>query len=70
MDRPRLCKDCKWFEQKPKPNSLEPQCLNPLNSHFDPIYGGEKHAWSPSWLRSPAGEHLCGPEAKWFEQDL
>ena len=41
-------------------------CENPKNLQEDPVLGGTKR-WTPSWLRSPAGEELCGPDANWFE---
>ena len=60
-----FCVDCKWIAP-PRKSSIDPACDNPLNRVLD-LVSGKKVEWTPSWLRSPAGEHLCGPHGKWFE---
>jgi hypothetical protein len=64
----RLCFDCKWLTRPQGQIYLDSalSCDNPKNMLPDPVLGGEKK-WHPSWLRSPLGEHLCGPNGNWWE---
>ena len=66
----KLCANCRWLKAPPMRGAMfldsELICENPKNLQEDPVLGGVKR-WTPSWLRSPAGESLCGPDGDWFE---